>query len=147
VTRARAPLVASCLACLALAGGCASAAPTEIARPAVYPDRATPDAAWRTFLWAWRTGDVDALGRVTALWLKEDLDRMVEKNGKPAVAEWYRKGADRLVVERATWARRTEDLAYVDARLATGEGDPVEVRFSLLRRDDGWAVSGRRSLH
>jgi hypothetical protein len=130
---------------LALLAGCASAA-TEVRKPPIYPDRASPETAWESFLWAWRNGDVDSLELVFSLWMKEDLDRQIEKNGKAAVSEWYRRDTDGLVIEEAKWVKRTNDLAYLDVRLGT-TGGPLDVRFSFLKKDDGWTVSGRKPLH
>jgi hypothetical protein len=137
--------IVTILVLLLTLGGCASAA-TEVRRPRVYPDRASPETAWESFTYAWKNGDVDTLELVFSLWMKEDLDRQVEKNGKQAVSEWYRRDTDGLVIEDAKWVKRTNELAYLDVRLATA-GGPLDVRFSFLRKDDGWTVSGRKPLH
>jgi hypothetical protein len=127
--------------------GCASAPATEIRKPEIYPDRATPNSTWKTFLWAWRDGDVDALEKVTSLWFREDLEAQLKKNGRGQVSEWYRRGAEKLVVADARWAKQTDDLAYLDARLELPGESPVDVRFSFLRKDDGWTISGKKPLH
>lgn len=134
------------LAILLLAtAGCATAA-TELRKPDVYPDRASPETAWESFLWAWKNGDVEALRLIFSLWMKEDLERQLEKNGKQATSDYYRRDTDGLVVEDAKWVKRTNDLAYLDARLRAPTG-PLDVRFSFLKKDDGWTVSGRKPLH
>jgi hypothetical protein len=140
----KAILTTTALAIALVASGCTSAPATDVHRPRGYPDRATPEATWETFLWAWRTGDVDAMSGVVSLWLKEDIDRKIEKNGKPAVSDWYRRDADHLSIAFARWAKRTDDLAYLDARFVRPGELPFDVRFSFLRRDDGWTVSGNK---
>lgn len=130
---------------LALAG-CASAPAVRVERPATYPDRTAPGACWETFLWAWRTGDVPVLEQTYGLWLREDLVRQVEAQGRARVSEWYRKDAARLVIEDARWDRQTEVLAYLTARLGRAGEQPGEVRFAFMRRDDGWCLDGRKTL-
>lgn len=139
-------LRALALSCaLALAAGCSSPA-TRIERPEIFPDRGSPDAVWRSFLWAWKTGDVDALSMVYGGWMHEELVRQVEKNGRPAVSEWYKKDATALVIQDARWARRSDALAYVEVRLSAG-AEPLDVVFSMVRRDDGWVVTNKKPLH
>lgn len=137
--------VALALALVLLAGACSSA-PTRVERPGFYPDRTTPDACWATFLWAWREGDVAVLEQTYGLWLKEELARQLETQGRAKVSAWYKKDAQGLEVTEARWDKRSELLAYLTARLEKPGEPPLEVRFAFMKRDDGWCLDGRKTL-
>jgi hypothetical protein len=133
------------LAAFLVLAGCTAPA-TAVERPRVYPDRTTPDATWRTFLWAWRAGDVPVLEQTYGLWLREELVRQVETQGRAAVSDYYKKDAKAVVIEDARWERRSDETAYLLARLGRTGEVPLEVRFAFLRRDDGWCIDGRKTL-
>ena len=135
-------LLALVLAC----AGCTAAPATEVERPQFFPDRTTANACWETFLWAWRTGDTKVLEQTLGLWLHEELVRQLETQGKARVSEYYKKDAQGLVIDDAHWDRHSDLLAYLTARLRKPGEAPVEVRFALLRRDDGWCVDGKKTL-
>jgi len=126
--------------------GCVSAPSTEVDRPKIFPDRTTPDACWRTFVWAWRSGDTAVLEQTYGHWLREELLRQIEVQGRAKVSDYYRKDAQGLVIEDAHWDRQSELLAYMTARLGKPGAPPIEVRFAFLKRDDGWCIDGRKTL-
>ncbi|MAZ92349.1 MAG: hypothetical protein CMF76_10370 [Maricaulis sp.] len=129
---------------LALAG-CASAPPTgPVTEPEIYPDRTTPEATWRSFLWAWRTGDVEILLRTTGWQVHARLRKQLEANTEAEVAEFYRD--DALRVRDAEWTVRGADLAYLRVVLSSSKVDRVEVEFSFVERPDGWIVTQQRTL-
>jgi hypothetical protein len=144
---------------LALACGCSAPSPsTEIEQPRpYYPDRTTPDACWKTYVWAWHTGDVRVLEQIYGLWLYPELEKQIQVNGSHGVADWYRKGSEGMKIEAAHWdqqplpregQKRPEEplVAYLTASISLPGEAPVEVRFSFLKRPDGWCVSGRKPL-
>jgi hypothetical protein len=141
------PRLLALVAALGLLAGCTPSVPLgPIEKPEIYPDRTSPEASWSTYLWAWRTGDVEVLKGVLGLWLRHDLDKELERNGAPAVSEWYRKDADDLLVDSASWTSYGEALAYLRVVLKSHAVPRAELDFSFLRRPDGWVVSGRRLL-
>jgi hypothetical protein len=148
--RTEAPRFARALALAALALGapigCAASPATEVVLPRPYPDRTTPEHCWETYLWAWRTGDVAALEQTYGLWMRHELLRQIDAQGRTKVSEWYRKDADAIVIEDARWDKSDEVLAYLTVRLGRHGEVPTEVRFAFLRRDDGWCVSALKTL-
>lgn len=132
--------------------GCASAPPTgPIERPEIYPDRTSADAAWRTYLWAWRTGDVDVLEQVTGASLHSELRKQLEVNGREKTAEYYRKDAEDLVITESRWIHEGDALAYVRVVLRSSKVPRVEVDFALagrgnVRPSENWVVTGRKPV-
>lgn len=136
-------LLAAALVCAPL--GCGSVpALGPVERPEIYPDRTEHDAALATFLWAWHTGDIDALDQVLGAWLHHDLELQLEKNGRDAVSEFYRRGAERLTLLELDWEHVGDALAYARIVISAASLERAELDISLLRRPDGWVVSGKR---
>jgi len=133
-------------AALALAPGCAAPpASGPVARPARYPDRTSLDATWRTFLWAWRSGDVAVLRQVYGWVMRDELEQQLARNGPEAVAAWYRSGAEGLTVAEAEWVKRSEAHAYLRAVFTSAARvEPIESLFSFVRRPDGWIVTAQK---
>jgi hypothetical protein len=135
-----------------LLGGCASAPPTgPIERPDIYPDRTSADAAWRTYLWAWKTGDIDVLLQVTGFKLHSDLKKELEVNGRERTAQHYRGGMDDVVIREARWMHQGDALAYVRMVLAGSAVGRAEVDFSLvgrgnMRPSEDWVVTERKKV-
>ncbi len=129
---------------LALAGCASGLATGPVERPERYPDRTTAEAAWASYLWAWREGDVGGLQATTGWRLRNDLELQLEKNGAEATSAWYRRDAEGLQVDAARWVERGERLAYVRVRLSRAGADPRELDFSLVARSDGWVVTGAK---
>jgi hypothetical protein len=139
--------VRAALLCVALLAGCAGVPMGPVARPEIYPDQTTPEAAWSTFAWAWSAGDVDALERVLGGWMKWQLGKELEKNARDAVSAWYRRDAEALVVEDAEWVHRGEALAYLRVVLSSRTIPRLELDFAITRRGmDDWLVTGRRKV-
>lgn len=128
-----------------LQGGCASGPRTGAPRPpTIYPDRTSAEAAWETFLWAWRAGDVEVLEQVTGWKLHHRLVEQIRVNGREAVADYYRTGAEDLRVEEARWTEEGQALAYLRVVVGSEAVPRAEVDFSFVRRDDGWVLTERR---
>lgn len=147
MSAARAWLVAALTALLV--AGCSAVPTGPFERPEIYPDRTSPEAAWRTFTWAWKTGDVEVLKQVLGGRLRSDLDKELEKNGPEATAEYYRRDAADVVVEEARWVEKGDALAYLRVVLKSSAVPRLEVDFSFLGRgsmhpSEDWVVTGRR---
>ena len=138
-------VIASSLLLSSAVLGCSAEEPkTEIAAPTPYPDCTTPEACWETFLWAWRNGDVTDLEQIYGLYMLPELKAQIEKQGAEKVSEWYRKGAEDLVIQDAHWDKQGEGLAYLTAHLGRPGEVPKEVTFSFVRRGEfGWCVTGK----
>lgn len=135
------------LLALALLAGCAGVPTGPVERPDVYPDRTTPVAAWTTYAWAWRTGDVDVLEQVLGGWMRWRLDKELEQQPRDAVSAWYRKDAEELVVEDAEWMHDGEALAYLRVTLTSRATPRLELDLAITRRGvDDWAVTGLRKV-
>lgn len=133
--------------CLVVPAGCAGGpSPGPVTRPEPYPSAGSAEEAFATFLWAWKRGDLDVLEGHLGAWLLQELQQKLETEEREAVAAWYRAGAEHLELREIDWTHRGDSLAYVRVVLA-GEGlSPKALDFSLLRRPDGWVVSGKRLL-
>jgi len=147
--RSRRPLalalgLAVCL--VALAGCAGGPSPGPITRPEPYPSARSPEEAFATFLWAWKRGDLDVLEGYLGAWLRQELKEKLETEDRAAVSAWYREGAEHLELREIDWTHRGDSLAYVRVVLAGGGLSPTALDFSLLRRPDGWVVSGKRLL-
>jgi hypothetical protein len=142
------PLAASAVPLLALAlllAGCASDPPTGPAeQPEAYPDLTTPDAAWRTYVYAWARGDLDVLGRVTGGMVRVEHERRIEKNGRERTAEWYR--ADPPEVLEAEWHALGKAKAFLDVALRSPRIARLELHVALTHEPGrGWLVTGLQS--
>lgn len=146
--RALPAALATLLAGLLLAG--CSAVPTgPFQEPEYYPDRTSPEAAWQTFTWAWKTGDVEVLQQVLGGWLRADLDKELARNGPDATAEYYRRDAVDVVVEDARWIDKGDALAYLRVVLRSSAVPRVELDFAFTGRGtsrpaEDWVVTGKK---
>lgn len=135
---------------VALAG--CSAVPTgQPERPEIYPDRTTPEAAWQTYAWAWRTGDVTVLEQVLGGWLKNDLERELEENSREQVSAYYRRDTEDLVVDDARWIHKGPALAYLRVVLRSSAVPRVELDFAITGRgtarpSEDWVITGKRFI-
>lgn len=132
-----------------LAAGCTSTPPTgPIEPPEIYPDRTTPESTWQTFTWAWKQGDVEVLRQVLGGFPKADLEAQLETNGPEKTAEYYRQGAQDLVVEDARWMHRGDAICYLRVVLTSTEVPRVEVDFALTGRgsrpSEDWVITGKK---
>jgi hypothetical protein len=134
------------LAAALLLTGCAGVPTGPAQRPEVYPDRTSVDEAWRTFLWAWKQGDVEVLGQVTGWRMHAELRKQIEANGAEAVSAWYRDDAEALRVLEAEWTTRGEEMAYLRVVLSSKTVSRVEVDFSFVERPDGWVLTEKRPV-
>ncbi|RMG17979.1 MAG: hypothetical protein D6731_03100 [Planctomycetota bacterium] len=125
--------------------GCSSIPLGPVRRPELYPDRTSPEAAFATFLWAWNAGDVPVLRAVLGAWLRHDLEERIARKGVEETAAFYRGAGDLRLLD-IEWRDVGEALAYVRAVLAGSAVPRAELDFSLLRRPDGWVVTGKRLL-
>jgi len=134
VTRARAGAGALACACALLLGACG--------RAYVYPDLSEPERTLRTFEQAWKMGDVDVLERVYTGIPLIDLRAQIQKNGRDAVRDYYRKDADAVAFEVGD-AVEGEHVTYLSVRVRTGRAGakPVAYRFALARVGEEWKIS------
>lgn len=138
----------ACAAALLLAA-CGTVPPEgPVERPAIYPDQTEPELAFQSFLWAWHTGDVDALERLLGGGLRRRLrEQLAAADGeREAVAAFYREDAQDLRLDKVEWTLRGEDLAYVRIVLSSGQVDRAELIFGLFNRGGRWVVSGDKLL-
>lgn len=147
MSRARAALGA--LALTLLVSGCSAVPTGAFEQPDIYPDRTTPEAAWQTFGWAWRTGDVEVLQQVLGGWLKSDLEKELAKNGPTATSLYYRRDAADVVVEEARWIEKGDALAYLRVVLRSSAVPRVELDFAFTGRgssrpSEDWVVTGKK---
>lgn len=132
---ARAAGLALVLAC---AGGCAAVPTGPVAAPEIYPDRTTPAAAWTTYAWAWRTGDVPTLEKTTGGVARMKLAREVEANGPERTSSWYAQPD--LRIDDAEWLDEGEASARLRVVVGSQRVPRTELVFFLARRPDGWVV-------
>lgn len=142
--------LARALACAAtlLLAACGTIPPQgPVEAPAIYPDQTEPELAFQSFLWAWHTGDVEALEHLLGAWLRHDLrERIAVAEAPDEVAGYYREGAQELTLHEVEWTHRGEALAYVRVVLSAAGVDRAELTFGLVKRPDGWAVTGQKLL-
>lgn len=143
--RALRPLLwaALCAALLGL-GGCGGLARGPVEPPDYYPDRTTPAETMRTFLWAWKQGDVTVLDQVLGMWLHKELSELIKKQGVEAVGDYYRKGAEDLAVLDYEWKKEGDEIHYLRIVLATKPVQRLELDFALYRFPLGWVVTGQK---
>lgn len=147
MSRARAGLAALLLGLLL--GGCTAVPTGPFERPEIYPDRTSPEAAWRTFGWAWRTGDVEVLQQVLGGRLKSDITKELAKNGPEATSEYYRRDAQDVVVEEARWIEKGDAIAYLRVVLRSSAVARAELDFAFAGRgtsrpSEDWVVTGKK---
>ena len=141
----RRPLFAFAVAVVLLVG-CGGVPTGPVLPPEYYPDRTTHISALRTYFWAYQEGDVEVLLTVLGAWEYKDLDDQLKAGEKKAdLAAWYRQDGADLTIEDVTWKHEGKALAYVQVVLRAA-GKRYEKTYSMLRRPDGWVVSGKRAL-
>ncbi|MCO5170343.1 MAG: hypothetical protein M9894_28740 [Planctomycetes bacterium] len=136
---------------LALVAGCSAVPTGQPERPEIYPDRTTPEAAWQTYAWAWRTGDVDVLEQVLGGWLKNDLERELETYTREKVSDYYRRDTDDLVIDEARWIHKGQSLAYLRVVLRSSAAPRLELDFAITGRgtarpSEDWVITGKRRI-
>ncbi|MEZ6184983.1 MAG: hypothetical protein R3F62_08245 [Planctomycetota bacterium] len=134
------------LALALLVAGCSGLPQGPVTQPDPYPDRGDPTATWRTFLWAWHTGDVDALQLVTAWRMRDRLESELARNSKESVSAWYRDGAQQLEVLDSEWRTHGEEHAYLHTVLKSEDTARLEIDFAFVRRFDGWVITEDRPI-
>ena len=130
-------------ATLVLLTGCGGVPLGPVSPPEYYPDRTEHTLTLQTFFWASNQGDIDVLQLVLGALLYQELANTLKTEKKEDVAAWYRRDADGLTIEDVDWTHEGEALAYARVVLRVA-GRRHEEDFSLLRRPDGWVVSGRK---
>lgn len=132
-----------------LLGGCSAVPTGPFEQPEIYPDRTTPEAAWETFGWAWKIGDVVVLQQVLGGWLKSDLEKELAKNGPTATSLYYRRDAADVVVDEARWIEKGDAIAYLRVVLRSSAVPRVELDFAFTGRGtsrpaEDWVVTGKK---
>lgn len=128
--------------------GCGGLRTGPVERPDPYPDQSTPEAAWHTFLWASKTGDLPVLASVTMFRLRnEGLEAPLREHGPEKTAAMARETwADAAVLD-AGWDALGEALGYLRVTMSTRALPRRRYVYSFVRRPDGWALSARLELH